>query len=135
MFSIAAAGWHLAGTGKIGVWLFFVLSALLLTRNFVNTGFGMDRLISYGGSRVIRILPLFIIAVLVHKAFGALGIAAWSDVMAALTFQKGYAHLWTVPVEFTFYLWLLRLSQVVWAAPSCRMMRLGSGCALSESKT
>lgn len=106
MFFIAAAGRHLAGTGKIGVWLFFVLSALLLTRNFQNTGFGAERLISYGVGRVLRILPLFIIAVLVHKAFGALGIVAWSDVMAALTFQKGYAHLWTVPVEFTFYLWL-----------------------------
>jgi len=37
----------------------------------------------------VRILPLFIIAVLVQKAFGALGIAAWSDVMTALPFQKG----------------------------------------------
>jgi len=57
MFFIAAAGRYLAGTGKIWVWLFFVLSALLLTRNFVNTGFGMDRLISYGVGRVFASCP------------------------------------------------------------------------------
>lgn len=106
MFYIAATARHLAGTGKYGVWLFFVLSALLLTKKFQTTGFGFDSIASYAVGRVLRILPLFIIAVLVHKAFGALGIIAWSDVTAALTFQKGYAHLWTVPVEFTFYLWL-----------------------------
>ncbi|WP_447920515.1 acyltransferase family protein [Achromobacter aegrifaciens] len=103
MFFISATTRHLAGTGK---WLFFVLSALLLTKKFQTTGFGPESLVSYAVGRVLRILPLFIIAVLVHKAFGALGIVAWSDVMAALTFEKGYAHLWTVPVEFTFYLWL-----------------------------
>lgn len=106
MFFIAAAARHLAGTGKIGVWLFFVLSALLLTKKFQNTGFGTESLTAYAVGRFLRIIPLFVIAVLVHKAFGSLGITAWSDVMAALTFQKGYAHLWTVPVEFTFYLWL-----------------------------
>lgn len=106
MFFVTAAGRHLAGTGKIGVWLFFVLSALLLTHKFKATGFGTGRLAAYALGRFLRIIPLFAFAVMVHFWFGYLGIISWADVMAALTFQKGYAHLWTVPVEFTFYLWL-----------------------------
>jgi len=106
MFFIAAAGRQLAGTGKVGVWLFFVLSAVLLTKKFQNTGFGIESIIGYALGRFLRIIPLFVIAILVHKTFDSIGLVTWTDVIAALTFQKGYAHLWTVPVEFKFYIWL-----------------------------
>lgn len=127
MFFIAQTARHLAGTGKIGVWLFFVLSALLLTKKFQTTGFGTQSLAAYAVGRCLRIIPLFVIAVLVHKAFGSLGIVAWSDVMAALTFQKGYAHLWTVPVEFTFYLWLPLVAAAFIAA---RARSISAACGL-----
>lgn len=49
----------LAGTGKIGVWLFFVLSAFLLTSKFAAVGFSFYSIATYALGRVVRIIPLF----------------------------------------------------------------------------
>lgn len=93
----------LAGTGKIGVWLFFVLSAFLLTSKFAKTGFHLSELLSYGIGRFLRIIPLYVIVVLLYFWLGTAGINSWQDVSNALLFKAGYAHLWTIPVEFKFY--------------------------------
>jgi peptidoglycan/LPS O-acetylase OafA/YrhL len=113
MFFASSAGLYLAGTGKIGVWLFFVLSAFLLTHKFRASGFSMAALAAYALGRTFRILPLFIIAVFVYLALGTAGINTLSDVWLAITFQSGYAHLWTIPVEFTFYAWLPLLAALL----------------------
>jgi peptidoglycan/LPS O-acetylase OafA/YrhL len=94
---------YLAGCGKIGVWLFFVLSAFLLTNKFSGTGFSVGELFKYALGRFLRILPLFVISVLIYWLFEAVGIVSLSDVRAAILFEKGYAHFWTIPVEFKFY--------------------------------
>lgn len=116
MFFVTTAGLYLAGTGKIGVWLFFVLSAFLLTYKFRTSGFSAPVLGSYALGRILRILPLFAIAVLVYFVLGTAGIDSARDVWLALTFQKGYAHLWTIPVEFTFYAWLPLVAALLIAA-------------------
>ncbi|PJI51797.1 hypothetical protein CTI14_53475, partial [Methylobacterium radiotolerans] len=59
---------------------------------------------------------LFAIAVGVYFALGTAGIDSARDVWLALTFQKGYAHLWTIPVEFTFYAWLPLVAALLIAA-------------------
>lgn len=116
MFFMTTAGLYLAGTGKIGVWLFFVLSAFLLTHKFQTSGFSTSVLASYALGRVLRILPLFALAVGVYFVLGTAGIYSARDVWLALTFQKGYAHLWTIPVEFTFYAWLPLVAALLIAA-------------------
>lgn len=100
--SATLAPW-LGGAGKIGVWLFFVLSALLLTRRLNQQHFTRRSLFDYAIGRMLRILPAYAIAVLLYWRFGTAGIESWGDVLAALTLRRGYAHLWTVPVEFAFY--------------------------------
>lgn len=105
MFSPKTAP-YLAGSGKIGVWLFFVLSAFLLTNNLLRDGFNRHTLIAYSIGRFLRIFPLFIFSVFVYWLFGTAGINTWVDVGDAIFFQKGFSHLWTVPVEFKFYIWL-----------------------------
>jgi peptidoglycan/LPS O-acetylase OafA/YrhL len=97
---------YLTGCGKIGVWLFFVLSAFLLTNRLIENGGSPAELLSYSVGRVLRIYPLFALAVLVYFCVGTAGIDTRADLVAALTFEKGYVHLWTVPVEFKAYITL-----------------------------
>lgn len=94
---------YLTGCGKIGVWLFFSLSAYLLTHQFLCKGFSKEIIVDYFISRFFRIYPLLFIAVLVYYYLGTAGINNARDVLLALTFQKGFAHLWIIPVQFKFY--------------------------------
>lgn len=90
----------LAGSGKIGVWLFFVLSAFLLTNTFLQKGFGMHNIGSYVLGRVIRILPLYILTLLVYSAFGYFTL---QDAYTIFKLNSPWGHLWTIAVEFKFY--------------------------------
>ena len=101
---------YLIGCGKIGVWLFFVLSAYLLTQQFIARGFSRRELAGYAMSRFLRIYPAYAAAVIAYSWVGTLGINEKSDLIAALTLQSGVGHLWTIPVEFKFYLVLPLLS-------------------------
>jgi peptidoglycan/LPS O-acetylase OafA/YrhL len=91
---------YLTGMGKVGVWLFFVLSAFLLSHKFITRGFDASGLLSYAVGRTIRILPLFVIAVCVYSIAG---FYPASEIINIVTFQYGFGHLWTIPVEFKFY--------------------------------
>lgn len=88
------------GTGKIGVWLFFALSALLLTSNFINNGFGINQIISYFLGRFLRIIPLYVIAVIVYYSLDYYPI---DFAYLLLKLNSPWGHLWTVAVEFKFY--------------------------------
>jgi peptidoglycan/LPS O-acetylase OafA/YrhL len=94
---------YLAGCAKIGVWLFFVLSAFLLTYQLEHRGFRFASLVDYAAGRFLRIIPAFTIVVLFYYFFGTAELNKWDDVESALLFQTGFAHLWTIPVEFKAY--------------------------------
>lgn len=83
---------YLAGSGKIGCWLFFVLSAFLLAKKFKATGFGSSQLINYGVSRFLRIIPLYLLALIMYKFLGTAGISSWMNVADALFLKEGFAH-------------------------------------------
>lgn len=93
----------LAGMGKVGVWLFFVLSAFLLTTKFEQNGFDVFQIFSYVLGRFLRIIPTFVVVVLLYLKFGTAGIDTLDDAKSAILLRQGYAHLWTIPVEFKFY--------------------------------
>ena len=105
MFYPKTAPW-LAGSGKIGVWLFFVLSEFLLTEKVLRNGFSRYGLYSYIISRFVRIFPLCFFAVVFYYIFGSAGINTLTDVYNAILLRTGFSHLWTVPVEFKFYFFL-----------------------------
>jgi peptidoglycan/LPS O-acetylase OafA/YrhL len=94
----------MAGAGKIGVWLFFVLSAFLLTSKFMRSGFERKSVGGYAAGRFLRIIPIFFLVVFLYYFQGGIGITTFDDLVDALTFGKGYGHLWTIPAEFKFYL-------------------------------
>ncbi|MDD2031066.1 acyltransferase family protein [Pseudomonas sp. 39167] len=97
---------YFSGTGKFGVWLFFVLSAFLLTSKFSKNGFSIPELSGYAIGRTLRIIPLFMLVTLIYWNFNSAGILTGGDVLSANTFKQGYAHLWTIPVEFKYYFFL-----------------------------
>jgi peptidoglycan/LPS O-acetylase OafA/YrhL len=97
---------YLTGCGKIGVWLFFSLSAYLLTHQFLDRGFTSHTVLSYFVSRFFRIYPLFCAALVIGAFSETIGLSTLDDMYKALLFEKGFAHLWTVPVEVKFYLCL-----------------------------
>lgn len=102
-FFFQSVAGYFSGTGKYGVWLFFVLSAFLLTSRFVRSGLSAPTIISYSLGRVLRIIPIFIVVALVYWGAKYAGVMSTEDFIRLITFQAGYAHLWTIPVEFKFY--------------------------------
>jgi peptidoglycan/LPS O-acetylase OafA/YrhL len=103
-------GLDLSVTGKIGVWLFFVLSAYLLARKLVSeladtTGAtGAARVIAaYAVKRLFRILPAYFVFL---SGVAALGIFRPGEALRHALLIEGRDHLWTIPVEMTFYAFL-----------------------------
>lgn len=101
---------YLSGTGKVGVWLFFVLSAFLLTYKFINKGFTPTEIVSYLIGRVLRILPIFIITVYIYCYAGFYPIEKVNDI---IFFDISFYHMWTIPVEFKFYFILPMLAFIL----------------------
>lgn len=104
---IPATRHYLEGTGKIGVWLFFVLSAFLLTGKFIKSGINKHSLTEYALGRISRILPMFLIAA---SFYFIVGYYDYQKLIRIVTFREGYGHLWTIPVEFKFYFLLPLIS-------------------------
>lgn len=92
----------LKGGGKYGVWLFFVLSAFLLTLRLQRRGFALASLADYVLARCLRIVPLFVLACLLY-AWAGVGITDVQQLAEVLSMQRGSIHLWTIPVEFKAY--------------------------------
>lgn len=113
------------GAGRYGVFLFFVLSAFLLTRQFLVTNrserFTTPSLIHYFSRRFLRIYPLYILALLIN------GLLYWKGyIVVPITNEMFFRSLllldaeglfWTVPVEFQYY-FLLPLVACVLASRS-----------------
>lgn len=109
-------GLSFSGTGKSGVYLFFVLSAFLLTRALLQrppAGFANARLwANYALRRVLRIWPLYLVVLLLSWGLTMAGVVGWhysldtSALLRHLALREGQSVLWSIPVEFTFYLWL-----------------------------
>ncbi len=96
----------MAGQGAMGVWLFFVLSAFLLTRIILQRmpgSLGRVELAKYVIRRIARILPLYYVCLTVIMVWKGLG-AAW--LFDHFTFQKADVHFWSIPQEELFYVLL-----------------------------
>jgi len=104
---------NFGGAGKSGVYLFFVLSAFLLTLGLLRKGvenLACRELILYALRRFLRIYPVFVIALAVacvHLegfAHGRMPGFDLSKFWANLTLQRGDGVFWTIGVEFKYYL-------------------------------
>ena len=105
-------GLDFSGTGKLGVWLFFVLSAYTLTHQFMQweyLGLG-SRFRIFLFRRAFRIFPLFWFALLLDFFLGRINSEHVSNAFLLLSAPN---HFWTVPVEFQFY-FLIPLLAMAW---------------------
>lgn len=110
----------LKGIGKVGVWIFFVLSAFLLTRQLLakECPLARENLLVFFQRRALRIIPPYFAALIIFGAFGFL--IRPRNILGHLLFIDGQGHFWTVAVEVQFYvvlpfiaagvLWLKRKS-------------------------
>ena len=111
-------GLNLRNTGQVGVFLFFILSAYLLTRPMLarpSKSFSRPNLLSYGWRRVLRIFPLYIVFLGVAFLATAYPIVIdgkqtylpfrldWTGLMEHLLLQRGQSVAWSIPVEFKYY--------------------------------
>jgi peptidoglycan/LPS O-acetylase OafA/YrhL len=108
-----APGLDFRGTGKYGVFLFFALSAFLLTKPLLREEVdprdprGWAR---YAARRVLRIFPLYWLVLLVNWAFTqsaptpAMPSLTTDELVRHLLLQEGKGVYWTIPVEVSYYL-------------------------------
>jgi len=109
-FPVIHPAFNFKGAGKYGVYLFFLLSAYLLDRQIALAMRRGER--NYWGNyflrRVLRIYPLFAVALVLHLLLTLLGITTviknWEDAAAHLMLQEGKGVFWSIPVEMTYYL-------------------------------
>lgn len=106
-------GLSLTGTGKYGVYLFFVLSAYLLTAQWLQAwaagAVDAAYLRRYLLRRVLRIYPLYALVLLVGWALAPRGLGVSLDAQAVwrhLSLQEGRDLYWSIPVEFLYYLFI-----------------------------
>ncbi len=105
-----------SGMGKAGVYLFLSLSAFLLTWQALDAG---ESALSYPRywagyllRRVLRIYPLYIVALLVSLVLTGFApgytprIDSPQDLLGHLVLLEGTSIYWAIPVEFTYYLLL-----------------------------
>lgn len=91
--------------GKVGVWIFFVLSAFLLTKNlhhdFEFTSSRLTSTFQYAVHRFFRIYPLFGVVIILHVFRGHFTPV---EALHHLLLRQGWGELWAIPVEFQYYL-------------------------------
>ena len=104
-------GVNMAGAGKTGVWLFFVLSSFLLMHQFLQLDaqgrLGARAWGRYALRRVLRIYPLytvFLLACWLLPLRHQMPPMSAEEVWGHLTLQRGYWLTWSIVVEFKYYL-------------------------------
>jgi len=116
---------------QLGVMLFFLLSAFLMSVLYIDRAPNAPTMRAYGLARFGRVVPLFVAVVLTSWALGKSGIPWIADsvydipdvksLASHLAFLYGVQVLWTIPAEIHFYvvfavLWWLR-PRLPWAIP------------------
>lgn len=98
--------------GKLGVYLFFIISAYLLDKQIIQVwhqGKGnLNYWRYYIGRRIMRIFPPFLLALITFRLMNEAGykvvIRAWSHVWEHLALMRGDHIFWSIPTEFRYYL-------------------------------
>jgi peptidoglycan/LPS O-acetylase OafA/YrhL len=100
-------GADLNRAGKYGVYLFFVLSAFLLTYQFytrrVEEFLDVRTWSNFASRRFLRIFPVYSVVLVAMIAMGKL---ERSDFFTHLLLRDGKRAFWTIPVEVKFYVLL-----------------------------
>jgi peptidoglycan/LPS O-acetylase OafA/YrhL len=141
MLAVIAEHAHLLPFGWAGVWLFYVISGFVVTTSLVaraETGHRLGDALSFYARRSARILPIYYLYIAVGLVVSSLwlGRADWRPFASMLFMYNNFAdpfgngfyahfpagHLWTISVEWQFY--LLYGCLFIWA-PRAWVVALG----------
>ena len=100
------------GLGKTGVFIFFVLSAFLLTYGLLVKSRSVADLVAamprYLTRRILRIYPLYLLALtaslVVSLCYAPFYVDSAASLINHLLLLEGRGIFWTIPVEFGYYL-------------------------------
>jgi peptidoglycan/LPS O-acetylase OafA/YrhL len=103
---------NFGGSGKYGVYLFFVLSSYLLDRQIAKAML-LEKAtarfwINYFFRRFLRIYPLYLLVLVINYTMSENGNALFIDLSSTelwqhIILQEGYSVFWSIPVEFKYY--------------------------------
>ena len=90
------------GCGKIGVWLFMLLSGLLFARSafFQSEQLSVISVLKYYEKKVLRIYP----SLLISLGFYLLFFDSVDEIKTLLLLKGAWGHYWYIPVILKFYL-------------------------------
>lgn len=90
--------------GKVGVWIFFVLSAFLLTTHLYDdiesASSNLLAILQYVTQRIFRIFPLLLLVLVFLVIKGDIPAA---EFLKHLLLLQGYGEHWAIQVEFQYY--------------------------------
>lgn len=97
-------GIYASGCGKIGVWIFMILSGFFLLFSYATSDnfFTLKDIIPFYLKKIIKLYPIFMITVFMAYRFGFISHA--QGILDHLTFRAAWGHFWYMPVIFKFYL-------------------------------
>jgi peptidoglycan/LPS O-acetylase OafA/YrhL len=112
---------NFSGAGHYGVFLFFVLSSFLLTRQFLVAN--SDEILSgsslrhYFFRRFLRIYPLYFVSLLFYALLNKAGFlivpVSGEMIVKSLLLLDAEGLFWTIPVEFQFYFFLPLIARLL----------------------
>lgn len=104
------------GAGKFGVMLFFILSGFLMSYLYLDKKFDKENVQYYSVARIARVIPLFVLVVLISFLFQTSGVTGIffainnvNSLLSHLLLFSGTSVLWTIPTEIQFYVLFLFL--------------------------
>lgn len=100
-----APGLFLGGQSRIAVWVFFALSAFLLTLQAINVPQGgrAKWSLKYMLRRAFRIYPLFIVCIFIDALLNRVSIETAVSYLTLTTHPDLNYIYWSIPPEFLFY--------------------------------
>ncbi len=123
------------GAGQLGVMLFFLLSGFLISYLYLEKPFTRDAAYSYMVYRLARVMPLFLIVVILSYILQQAGvtgvlydIGGEKVLFSHITLLFGTSVLWTIPPEIQFYTifilfwWLWQQHPRLLFIPLCLLM-------------
>jgi len=113
------------GAGQLGVMLFFLLSGFLMSHLYMDRDFSSFEVNNFIMARIARVIPLFIIVVLISYALQMLELRGYffnipsiPILFSHVVFLSGTSILWTIPAEIQFYIlfvflwWLQKTKEI-----------------------
>lgn len=97
-------GKYASGCGKIGVWLFLIISGFLAVYPLLEKKreFTLKSLPSWYAGKALRLYPAYILAVLLALCTGFL--PSFGSAVKHLLLMEGLGHFWYMPVIIKFYI-------------------------------